>query len=247
MRASALTGLTAPRLEPVAPRVWVMRGGFPPPRTMNVYLLEEDDGVTLFDAGITDMTDALAEAARRLGGIKRVVLGHAHEDHRGAAHGLGAPVLCHPDEVAYAEASGQTDYFDVQRLERPLFRAAYPHLLAHWDGGPVEIAETVAEGDEVAGFEVRHFPGHAPGLIGLWRESDRLALASDTVYTLDPQSLPVKFGDPRLPHPAFNQDTELARESLRKLAALEPETVWAGHANPVTGNCREQLERAAEA
>jgi hypothetical protein len=26
------------------------------------------------------------------------------------------------------------------------------------------------------------------GLIGLWRESDRLALASDYFYTLDPQS-----------------------------------------------------------
>ena len=46
----------------------------------------------------------------------------------------------------------------------------------------MKIDDTVAEGDEVAGFRVHHFPGHAPGLIGLWRESDRLALVSDTVY-----------------------------------------------------------------
>jgi len=32
----------------------------------------------------------------------------------------------------------------------------------------------VQEGDDVAGFEVVHLPGHAPWLIGLWRASDRV-------------------------------------------------------------------------
>ena len=36
----------------------------------------------------------------------------------------------------------------------------------------------IREGDEVAGFRVIHFPGHAPGLIGLWRESDRVAIVT---------------------------------------------------------------------
>ena len=39
-----------------------------------------------------------------------------------------------------------------------------------------------------AGFKVMHLPGHAPGLIGLFRETDRLALVSDCFYTLDPQT-----------------------------------------------------------
>jgi hydroxyacylglutathione hydrolase len=235
----------APRMEPVAPGVWVMRGGVPQ-RVMNVYLLEEDDGVTLFDAGIVAMSEWIAAAAARLGGLKRVVLGHAHEDHRGAAPGLGAPVLCHPDEVEYAESEGPTPYYELDRLEKRLFRTLYPRLLVHWDGGPVKIAGTLSEGDEVAGFGVRHFPGHAPGLIGLWRESDRLALVSDTVYTRDPQSLRPRPGPPRLPHPAFSRDHQQARGSLRKLAELSPRTVWAGHADPVTGDCRDQLLRAAE-
>ena len=38
------------------------------------------------------------------------------------------------------------------------------------------------------GFRVIELPGHAPGLIGLYRESDRLALVSDCFYTLDPQT-----------------------------------------------------------
>jgi glyoxylase-like metal-dependent hydrolase (beta-lactamase superfamily II) len=102
----------------------------------------------------------------------------------------------------------------------------------------------VAEGDDVAGFEVVLIPGHAPGMIALWRAADRLALTSDCFYTLDPQT--GRHGPPRLPHHGFNLDTEQARTSIRKLAALEPAAAWPGHASPVTGDVRAQLERAAE-
>jgi glyoxylase-like metal-dependent hydrolase (beta-lactamase superfamily II) len=114
-----------------------------------------------------------------------------------------------------------------------------------WDGGAINIAGTVDEGDNVAGFEVVHLPGHAPGLIGLFRRSDGLALVSDCVYTIDPQT-GIK-GPPRVPHQAFNVDTDQARASIRKLAALEPSVVWAGHADPVTGDVLEQLGQAASA
>ena len=76
----------------------------------------------------------------------------------------------------------------ISKLEHGYARVVMPRLTGMWDGGPVEISSTVEEGDEVAGFEVVHLPGHAPGMIGLWRESDRLALVSDTFYTLDPQT-----------------------------------------------------------
>ena len=99
--------------------------------------------------------------------------------------------------------------------------------------------------DEIAGFRVVDLPGHAPGLIGLFRDSDRLALVSDCVYTIDPQTgrnRPV-----HLPHPAFDADVEQARASIRKLAELEPSAVWAGHGEPVTGDVSGQLRAAAAA
>jgi glyoxylase-like metal-dependent hydrolase (beta-lactamase superfamily II) len=234
-------------LEPVADRVWLVRGGFPR-KVMNVYLIEDDDGLTAFDAGIGDMVEGIEAAAAEVGGeVKRVVLGHAHEDHRGAAPGLGAQVLCHVDEVRYAESpvDPMTDYFDISKLEKRGVRFLMPRFLAAWDEGPVKVADSLSEGDEVAGFRVVHVPGHAPGLIVLWRESDRLALASDTFYTLDPESYVSRFGPPRVPHPAFNLDTEQARESIRKLAAMEPASAWPGHADPLVGDVRAQLERAA--
>ena len=228
--------------EPVADGVWVVRGGFPA-RTMNVYLIRDDGGVTVFDAGISGMAGAVRTAAARLGGVKRIVLGHADADHRGAAPSLGAPVYCHPAERDAAQlADPFRSYFDFSKLG-PHGRFILPRLLPVWDGGPVAIEGTVAEGDEVAGFRVVELPGHAPGLIGLFRESDRLALASDCVYTVDPQT---GIGvSPRVPHAAFNIDTDQARESIRKLAELDPSAAWFGHTKPVLGDVAAQLQQAA--
>ncbi len=229
-------------LERVADGVWVLRGGVP--RTMNVYLLEDEGGgVTLFDAGIRSMTHALAEAAAPLGGINRIVLGHADADHRGAAPGLRVPVLCHPADREAAEGGEPLrTYHDLDKLGIPA-RYVYRHLLSFWDGGAVRIDGTVEEGDDVSGFRVVHLPGHAPGLIGLFRESDRLALTTDCFYVIDPETS--RKVPPGPPHPAFNEDTEQARASMLKLAALDPSAAWPGHAAPLTGDVRGQLERAA--
>ncbi|MGZ4182838.1 MAG: ester cyclase [Solirubrobacteraceae bacterium] len=230
--------------EPIADGVWVVRGGFPA-KTMNVYFIADDGGVTVFDAGISDMTSAVHTAGVRLGGIRRVVLGHADCDHRGSAPGLGAPVYCHPAEREAAESSEPLRaYWDLSKLA-PHGRAMFKRLLPAWDGGAVQVAGAVQEGDEIAGFRVIDLPGHAPGLIGLFRDSDRLALVSDCFYTLDPQT-GIK-GAARVPHPAFNIDTAQARASIRKLASMSPSVAWSGHADPVRGDVVAQLEHAASA
>ena len=201
---------------------------------MNVYLVRDmhpgtgRPGVLAFDAGVRQMAPAIAAHAAALGGLTRVVLGHAHIDHRGAAPRLGVPVLCHADERADAESDGGTHYYDSRALPR-YGRIISPPLIRLWDGGPVTIAATLAEGDEIAGFEVIHLPGHAPGLIALWRAHDRLALSSDCFYTLDP--LTGRHGPPRVPHRAFNHDTEQAARvdpqarrpgTARRLARTRP-------------------------
>jgi glyoxylase-like metal-dependent hydrolase (beta-lactamase superfamily II)/predicted ester cyclase len=234
--------LSAGEAELAAEGVWVVQGQ---PGRCNVYLIEDDGGVTLFDAGARTMTRAVASAGAKLGGIRRVVLGHGHTDHRGTAPALGVPVLCHSDEVEDAEGSGGFRYWPpaleglppgMRQLHRLMHRYA-------WDGGPVKISGTLAEGDEVAGFRVVHIPGHAPGQIALWRESDRVALSSDCFYTVDMWG---RSCDPRVPDAIYNFDTDQARASVRKLAALEPVAAWPGHAKPLTGDVRSQLERAAE-
>jgi glyoxylase-like metal-dependent hydrolase (beta-lactamase superfamily II)/predicted ester cyclase len=241
-----ITGRAAGEPKLLAEGVWVVQGQ---PGRCNVYLIENGEsdggGVTVYDAGARTMVRAVAAAGARLGGIRRVVLGHGHTDHRGCAPALGVPVLCHPDEVQDAEGSGGFRYWPdglagLPTPQRQIHRIL--HRMA-WDAGPVKIAGTLVEGDDVSGFRVVHLPGHAPGLIGLWRESDRLALVSDCFYTVDMWG---RDSPPKVPEHTYNYDTEQARASIRKLAALEPAAAWPGHAKPVTGDVRGQLEHAAD-
>jgi hydroxyacylglutathione hydrolase len=240
-----LRKLSSAEPESVADGVWVLRGGLL--RTMNVYLVEEPggSGVAVYDAGEKGMAGAIVAAARQFGGITRVVLGHGDTDHRGAAPALRAQadVLCHPDAVAQAEGSGGRDYWRTHEL--PL-DVRLLHGFSHrfvWDGGPVHIDGTVAEGDVIAGFEVIDLPGHAPGLIGLWRAGDRVALVSDCFYMTDMRGRPQP---PAVPLGAYNLDTAQAKRSIAKLAALHPAVVLPGHLGPLTGpDVVAQLEAAA--
>jgi glyoxylase-like metal-dependent hydrolase (beta-lactamase superfamily II) len=233
-------------MDKVADGVWLLRGDTR--KAMNIYFLEDGDGVVQFDAGTKAMVKQARAAAAQLGGLKRVVLGHAHADHRGTAPSMGVSVFCHPDEVADAEGDAAiAPYMEISELPAPA-RWLYPLLLRRWDGGAVKVAGTVSEGDEVAGFRVIHFPGHAPGQIGLWRESDGVALVSDTIYLLDSTKMgkPLPAGEASVPHPAWAWDHAKAKESVHKLAALEPKVVGTGHNEPLRGeDLRPALERAA--
>src|SRR6476469_9713715 len=235
-------------MERVAEGVWLLRGDLG--KSMNIYFIEDGDGVVQFDAGTKAMTKQAKAAGEELGGVKKVVLGHGHADHRGTAPAMGVPVYCHPDEVGDAESPEAIDsYMEISTLPALRARLAYPLLMRRWDGGPVGIDGTVAEGDRIAGFEVVDFPGHAHGLIGLWRESDRLALVSDVVYLIDSVKLgkPLPPGEASVPHPAWAWNHDKAKESVRKLASLDPAIVATGHAEPLRGaSLREPLERAAE-
>lgn len=236
--------LAAAQPEPFADGVWLLRGGLF--RAMNVYLIEEPDGsgVTAYDAGEKGMGEVIARAAAKRGGLKRIVLSHGDDDHRGAAPSLDAPVYCHAADVEACRAGGDRDYWRMELLP-PTVRRFHRYLHDNvWDGGPVEIAGTVAEGDEIAGFRVVETPGHAPGLIALFRESDRVMLVSDALYVTDMWGRPAP-GD--VPEEAYNQDSERARESLRKLAALEPSLVGVGHRGPITGpDAAGELRAAAD-
>jgi glyoxylase-like metal-dependent hydrolase (beta-lactamase superfamily II) len=239
----------APRAQKIADGVWRVAGDLR--KSMNVFLIEDEGGVAQFDAGTQGMTKHVRRIAAELGGLKRIVLGHSHADHRGTAADSPVPVLCHPDEVADAEADGGIHYFDLDRIPWWFSRAIYPMLLRRWDGGPVKIADTVQEGDSIAGFEVVHLPGHAPGLIALHRPADGLVLVSDVVYQVDSirlRALPEDVA-PMVPHPVWAHDYPLSIESVRKLAGLGATAVWPGHEHAVEGTAEEvaaRLGRAAD-
>jgi glyoxylase-like metal-dependent hydrolase (beta-lactamase superfamily II) len=95
---------------------------------------------------------------------------------------------------------------------------------------PHAVARALREGDEVAGFQVLDTPGHAPGHVSYWRESDRVLVCGDVMWGYNPFLM---MGSPMEPWPFINPDNRMNRESARRLAALEPALVCFGHGKPL--------------
>jgi glyoxylase-like metal-dependent hydrolase (beta-lactamase superfamily II) len=92
------------------------------------------------------------------------------------------------------------------------------------------ISRVLVEGDEVAGFTVLETPGHSPGHVAYWRESDRVLVCGDVMWGYNPFLLRPGI---REPYPWVSPDPERNRASARRLAALEPALVCFGHGPPL--------------
>jgi glyoxylase-like metal-dependent hydrolase (beta-lactamase superfamily II) len=194
--------------------------GFPP-YAINVYLI----GDVLVDAG---SRHAGKRILRQLRGrtVTTHALTHAHADHQGSSHqvceALGIPLWCGERDAEAAE--------DGRIRER---MPAHPinSLIARVFPGPAHpVARRLREGDVVGGFEVLDTPGHSAGHISFWRPSDRTLVCGDVFNNMN-----VITGVPGLHEPPafFTPDPGRNRESMRRLAALQPQLVCFGHGKPL--------------
>ena len=228
---------------------------------VNVYVLENADGsLTLFDAGLgTEEAHAALLAGferlgRRLEEVSRIVVSHGHVDHFGAAtfvrerQGGTLQVFAHPGDVPKIDERG------------PRFGELRPAVNAHFArlGVPPEVREAsarvgeasytrarrvagvrpilageVVEGRELR-FEVRHWPGHTPGLVALHEPRLGLLLAADHLLErISPNPL-IELG----PDGADGWFRPLIAYlgSLEETRALELELVLPGHGPPFGGH-----------
>lgn len=203
-------------VQQLAEDVWHLSGF--PRNAVNVYVI----GDVLLDAGLgLDRGRILRQLKGRT--IAAHALTHAHLDHYGSSHAicmqLDVPMWCGVEDVAAVEAGKM-----VARGGR-LVPAARAH----------PIARALREGDEVAGFTVLETPGHSPGHVSYWRESDRTLLCGDVMWGMNPFLL---SGGIREPFPSFSPDPQLNRESARRIAALEPALVCFGHGPPLRDSAK---------
>jgi hydroxyacylglutathione hydrolase len=219
-------------VKQLAPDLWQLRGL--PPNAINVYLAED----VLIDA-------ATRRAGRRIlrqvvdRPLSSVALTHAHPDHQGAVEAVcearGIPLACHEDDVEAME--GRRPMGSAENQGNLVNRA----IMRYWAGPPRKVDRVLREGDEVAGFTVIHAPGHAPGEVIFFRESDRVAIAGDVINTIN-----LWTGLPRIQEPPtiFSADPVENRRSIRRLLDLRPSLVCVGHGAPLDDISK--LERLVE-
>jgi glyoxylase-like metal-dependent hydrolase (beta-lactamase superfamily II) len=168
---------------------------------------------------------------------------HAHADHAGALEALArewrVPIYAHNLELPYLNGTAAYPPPDPG-----VGGGIMPALSVLFPRGPFNVASWLQSlpSDKTVpgmpGWEWVHTPGHTPGHISLWRESDRTLIVGDAFVTTRQESVysaltqkPEMHGPPMY----YTQNFEDAEMSVRRLAVLEPELVVTGHGRAARG------------
>ncbi|MFC7725437.1 MBL fold metallo-hydrolase [Nocardioides sp. GCM10028917] len=95
----------------------------------------------------------------------------------------------------------------------------------------------VTDGEEVFGLQLVETPGHTPGHIAVIDTDSRVLIAGDAISNT--------MNGLQGPMSEFSNSLRTAEESVRKLAALEPQVILFGHGPPVQRDAAAQLRRLA--
>ncbi|MCM3702861.1 MBL fold metallo-hydrolase [Paenibacillus macerans] len=211
---------------------------------VNCYLVEEEDGVTLIDAALPYSAEGILRAVQSTGKpLARIVLTHVHDDHVGALDSLKAK---HPNVPVYVSArdarlmSGDVT-LDEGEPQTPI-RGGVPKKL----NTRADVMFT--DGERIGSLLAVASPGHTPGSFSLLDTRSGALIVGDAFQTRAGIAVSGTVR-PLFPFPAlatWNKPTALA--SARKLAALRPALLAAGHGDVLErpGAAMERAIRAAE-
>lgn len=227
----------------VAPGVWRMKMIF-----VNVFMIQDQtkDNWVLVDAGLQGFTKRILKMANALFGDKPpacIIMTHGHFDHRGCLESLlkvwKVPVYAHAMELPYL--TGASAYPPPDPLVGGGLMA-FSSILYPRD--PINIGRQARKiiGNvipELPEWRVIETPGHTPGHISLFRDTDRVLIAGDAFVTTKQESAYYALSQAKKlcgPPKYFTPDWQAAEESVIRLAALQPRTAATGHGKPMYGN-----------
>jgi glyoxylase-like metal-dependent hydrolase (beta-lactamase superfamily II) len=197
---------------------------------MNIYLVEEDDGLTLIDTGMSGSADLILQAAQDLKQpIRRILLTHAHTDHVGSLDELvkrlpEAEFLCSAQTARFLKED-----FNLEpgQAEKPL------------KGGFVRCeatpTRTIAPAERIGSLLPVAAPGHSPDQLAFLDTRDGTLYAADAFQT---QGGLAVAGDLRwrFPLPAWaTWDRSTALVTAKALLDLKPSRLAVGH-GPILEN-----------
>ena len=228
----------------VAPGVWRLKDKF-----VNVFLVQntKNSEWVLIDAGLPGSASKIKSMISEIivpGAIpSAIILTHGHFDHRGALQELAeewqVPVYAHYMEMPYL--NGKSSY---PPADPTVGGGAMSSLSFTYPNKPINIEKYLRELPEdgtipeLKGWNWIHTPGHTPGHISLFRKKDKVLIAGDACVTTKQESIYFVMTQKKAvssPPKYFTPDWRSAAQSVRELAALEPEVLVSGHGAAMYG------------
>jgi glyoxylase-like metal-dependent hydrolase (beta-lactamase superfamily II) len=227
-------------VEQVVPGVW--RAGT---RYVNWYVVDGGHaGLTLVDAGLPRYREQLAPSLAAIGrtpaDIRAVMLTHGHIDHIGMAATLaeaGATIHLHPADVPLARAprTNTSQCPAWHYLKWPASWAFAAHAVAQGVTKPDRMPDAVPLVDgataAVPGSPVvTHVPGHTDGSCVLEFRDHGVVFVGDLLCTVSPVTW--RPDEPQLQTRGSNKNSDVAMQSLDRLAGVASGVVLPGHGGP---------------
>lgn len=211
----------------------------------NVFMVGHNNQYVIIDAGMPRSGEEIISVAEeRFGEDSRpeaIILTHGHFDHVGGiiemvekweipvyAHRLELPYLT--GEQSYPNPDGSVEGGMVAKMS-PMFPHEPIQLGNHVKGLPEDGSVPHMEG-----FRWIHTPGHAPGHVSFFRESDKTLIAGDAFITVRQDSLYKVLTQEKEIHgpPRYlTTDWQAAKKSVEELHALKPTLAVTGHGLPM--------------
>ena len=203
----------------VAPGLWHVP--LLPLDTLNVYLL----GDVLIDSGATFSRRQILRALRGKE-VRAHALTHAHMDHQGSSH-----AICEALKIPLWCGQGDREAMETGDLGliSPAPRSPVGRFGRMFAGEGHPVSRTLLEGDQIGDFTVIETPGHSPGHLSFWRESDRALVLGDVAFSRSFITLRKYIHEP---FAGATYDVGQNRASARKVAELGPELICFGHGPP---------------
>ena len=204
------------------------------------FLSRSSEGLTLIDTGRPGGAPSILAAAAQIGApITRVLLTHVHKDHAGSLDALASTLPAARLLAPERELPFLSGDFSLRPGESVTpVRGGWVRAKARPTG--------FQPGETIGDFTVLPSPGHTPGHVSFLHEPSGALIAGDAFQSLGGLAVAGRSCAAWFPFMRWGTwRPDLALESARVLAALQPKLVACGH-GPDVHNPRTALDAAIE-
>ncbi|HKM78703.1 MAG TPA: MBL fold metallo-hydrolase [Candidatus Bathyarchaeia archaeon] len=188
-----------------------------------------DKYVSLIDTGIPNSEGKIFSLIESLGrkpsDLKHILITHSDGDHIGSLHAL-------------VQATGARVY--AQADEAEVIQGKRKSRGGQMVSEPVQVSQVVKDGDLLpmhGGIKVVETFGHTTGHVVYLLLNENLLLAGDCLNNVNGLAGSM---------PQYTANMQQAKDTVKKLATLTPESIVFGHGPPILSNAAKKLKALAE-